>query len=969
MPIPIANTRSRVFHIVALLLMLKAAALPGQTDLNFPSPDSGKAVVDWILALDDDQLPEAEQWLARVKAEASPRSLPYLEKGMGLLAAFQGRDSLAIRSFRKAIQHSRVDAGIYQDLYSNLCRNIAQTYMYMDGFSFRDSAKFYFQKALKAEDAAPVYSDQYPFILQLSGNLYRSMGDADQAMKLYLTWAEHQRAQPGDATGLANAYNELAILHAIDLEDPDRAISYAQKGLALPQIAWETQRNLTFNLALALEMKGTFLDGDSTEYYHAAALRQYQEASGWYRQPPIDEYRIAQVQNNTGLLYLLMGRYELALDSIRLAEQDNRAVGDFIELANNLDNKGEALYRLGRIPEAANAFSEALDLSFAGFTPTDIFDLPDPDLHPANDKWGALETVASRAKVYQRLYEDSGDEAYLRSALDHYAFIDRYFDSLRRSFQAEASKFSLARRAKPVLEEAIAAHLFAAEHFPSDADQLTSEALRYADKAKALVLLEYMNQQEAARAVLPIKERERFFELLRQRDLSERELAEATIYGDPQALIQTKRRNLLAARQKLEDWQRQTADRYPDFKRLSAVQVNTDIFQQDVRELVSGDQSLIEFFLGKDQSYAFIRTESNLRVVQLPPADSLRGQIRQTLSGIRDYYEGEASYEVAKDNFTRGARKLYQRLIEPLGPLADHLIIIPDEELLYLPFETLLTSDVPPNTAYGDYPYWIRRKTIRYAFSISLLREMEKKRSPAEGRLMGGFLPVFPRDSFPKDQTAPLPVSSSFVADLERSLQNSQVFFQDHATRDAFVEHAGDFRILHPVTHTYIDEVNPNLTEIRFWDGGLKLRDLFRVRMATELVVLHSCETNAGTLLRGEGLASINRGFVSAGASSVLASFWRLRDGRTPLFMEPFYQKYLLRGMPKDAAVRQAKLEMIAADPYDWAPYALYGDASPISMTRDVWPFWQLYALGLLVLAIVYLGYRIRNKQSQEQKT
>ena len=54
-------------------------------------------------------------------------------------------------------------------------------------------------------------------------------------------------------------------------------------------------------------------------------------------------------------------------------------------------------------------------------------------------------------------------------------------------------------------------------------------------------------------------------------------------------------------------------------------------------------------------------------------------------------------------------------------------------------------------------------------------------------------------------------------------------------------------------------------------------------------MVLSACSTNTGTVLRGEGVMSLARAFFQAGAHTVVASLWPLRDDEAAIFFDRFY--------------------------------------------------------------------------------
>ena len=131
------------------------------------------------------------------------------------------------------------------------------------------------------------------------------------------------------------------------------------------------------------------------------------------------------------------------------------------------------------------------------------------------------------------------------------------------------------------------------------------------------------------------------------------------------------------------------------------------------------------------------------------------------------------------------------------------------------------------------------------------------------------------------------------------------------------------------------------------------------------MVVLSACETGIGKLLRGEGMASLSRGFSYAGAKSILTTLWSINDTKAADLMESFY-KYLAEGFSKDVALGKAKREFLEknddyfAHPFFWAAYVPLGEMEPISF-RSSFPW--LWIIGILVLiGGIYMGIRIKRR-------
>jgi len=112
--------------------------------------------------------------------------------------------------------------------------------------------------------------------------------------------------------------------------------------------------------------------------------------------------------------------------------------------------------------------------------------------------------------------------------------------------------------------------------------------------------------------------------------------------------------------------------------------------------------------------------------------------------------------------------------------------------------------------------------------------------------------------------------------------------------------------------------------------GFLRLHQIYNLGLRAELVVLSACQTAPGRDLRGEGLVGLTRGFLYAGAHSVLASLWEVDDESTAALMKRFYHALLSEGRPPAAALRAAQLEMAHekrwAAPFYWAGFILQGE-------------------------------------------
>jgi CHAT domain-containing protein len=146
-------------------------------------------------------------------------------------------------------------------------------------------------------------------------------------------------------------------------------------------------------------------------------------------------------------------------------------------------------------------------------------------------------------------------------------------------------------------------------------------------------------------------------------------------------------------------------------------------------------------------------------------------------------------------------------------------------------------------------------------------------------------------------------------------------------------------RVVHFASHGLLNGRHPELSGVVLSlvderghpkDGFLQARDIYKLRLSADLVVLSACQTALGKDVRGEGLLGLARGFMYAGAPRIVASLWQVPDRATSELMKHFYEGVLKQGLRPAAALRAAQIairrEKRWASPYYWAAFTLQGD-------------------------------------------
>lgn len=404
--------------------------------------------------------------------------------------------------------------------------------------------------------------------------------------------------------------------------------------------------------------------------------------------------------------------------------------------------------------------------------------------------------------------------------------------------------------------------------------------------------------------------------------------------------------------------------RYPKIITLDEVQ----------KELLDSSTAFFEYCLTERKSYVFVITKRSLQIISLPALKDIKKLVRQHLNDITD---------VKEEKFQAGFT-LFQYLILPgLKKNIKNLIFIPDDILHYLPFETLITTRDNNNWLIKDYK-------IAYVPSISSLREIiQRKRSyraEPQKQLLAIGDPIFGREEdeiekgsiskgFEEEEILTLPrlkYSGLEIEKISNLFSRTDILKRNEASEKRFKDRKlDDYKILHFATHCIIDDKNPARSAIIFTlddspeeDGFLQMREIFYLKLNSDLVTLSSCQTGRGQLIKGEGIEGLSRAFFYAGSSAALISLWSVNDQATSQFMERFYF-HLCSSRSIMNSLQKTKLEMIESGtlshPYYWAGFVVSGNAEKIvfqSFRKKIIYivlFLLLIAVGFILIKAVFL--------------
>lgn len=313
--------------------------------------------------------------------------------------------------------------------------------------------------------------------------------------------------------------------------------------------------------------------------------------------------------------------------------------------------------------------------------------------------------------------------------------------------------------------------------------------------------------------------------------------------------------------------------------------------------------------------------------------EELRFQLGRAELGI-DYLERHE---------TRLIKSLHQVLNQLYGRLIASLeSALTCERLLVVPAGILHT--LPLHALWNGEQYLVEQYEIVYAPSASIAIHCRRQQNDT-GRVEN--------DDLNKNRDAPqrqvkegsmlsqqtwaglaladpaIPQAIHEIKTSARFWENSTLYLDQHADKHG-LQQAARADILHLATHGLFRPDNPFFSSLKLADGWIDVREIYRLPLEASLVILSACESGAGRVRGCDEVIGLARGFLGAGAQTLLASLWNVHDASVAILMERFYQSLTTSDTSlaaPAAALRTAQITAIREKqhPYFWAPFYVVG--------------------------------------------
>jgi len=659
-----------------------------------------------------------------------------------------------------------------------------------------------------------------------------------------------------------------------------------------------------------------------------------------------------KVLNNIGSIYSEIGslyseqekcqeKYALALKYLNSSKKKAEEIQDREEMGIILTNIGVVYYNQRNYEESTKCYEKVINLN-------------------TGREQILWETYMESARAYEK-------QNHLEKALECYKDSIKLIEKIRSYIDLEQFKARYLGTEKRI----DAYHyliIFLLNHYqPHSKEEFELEAFNYLERAKARAFLDSLelSQIDITQGVDPEtlnQEKELMKDYL---NLRAKLLASEFAPEEKNIILEKlneKEDEMDALKLKIRS-ENPTNPEYGDIITL-----------KEAREkLLDNNTAFYEYCIGKEKSYAFVITKRDLKIFPLPDRNEIKKYVSDYLKTISD----------KNNNNFKAGYELFKTLVLPgLEKNIKTIIFIPDDVLNYLPFEALITSKEKND-------WLIKRYKIAYAPSVSSFREIIQRKKSSEKKPRKDLL-AFGDPYFGKFETEgnwnsvikeffsndAINLSRLRYSSLEldkisalfaKSKQN--IFKREYANKEQLKNNnLEEFKVIHFATHSIIDDKDPtrssivlSLNQEQNEDGFLQVREIYNLRLNSDLVTLSACETGLGELIHGEGIVGLNRAFFYAGTSALLMTLWAVNDQASCQLMDRFY-RHLRSSESIMDALRSVKLEMInsgvLSHPYYWAGFVVSGKADEIIFPKSKGR-WLLIGVSLLLAGgIIFVAFR-----------
>ncbi len=804
--------------------------------------------------------------------------------------------------------------------------NIGQS---LDFLGHTEEAEQYYFKVIDIQNklTSPHFSTSNHFTE--IGNFYSFRGDNAKAI-FYFEKAEQTHIGPKNYF-----YRNLLRAKSMVLEKEE---SY-EKAIEILKEALEVTRTLPNDQPI----KEVRICDDISKQYRflgdfSTAEKYIQEALKIAKQiPDIRPQDLNNLYNHYSHIKKEQGKYQEAINLLLKVKQsylENAKTTKLNRISGNYENIGDVYFKQGKYEEALINYQEGMQILDNNLS-------SDYRIHPniKNRQFIGesylLRQLGLKAKALHALAIEKNEKDLFISTL---LAVEKYDTLNRRLFKEnwdEKSYLPVLKASRPYYQLGFDAAMHLYEKYKEE---------EYLAKAYSIV----------AKLKSQLLDRSIHLEELKTQRISESVLGQEKQLKDS-ILLKTKLyQNTLNATEEVKQKAFQEFSKYKIQLALFQKKVGIDKLVSEneninipsiseIQKFLGKNRALLEFHLENKQLYSIYITNENIHIY---PSQLTKEEV------IAFY--GKLSEGGKLENFLPGT------LLENLSKSTQsELIIIPDQELLQIPFEGLYLN---------DSLLWIDKFQISYEYGSGFLFD---KRNKNIKNNIAAFASDYSSSRFEHQNASGQVKKTSFSplthtvseAETAQDIIGGKVFSNALASKSNFTQNLDKFGIFHFALHGSLNEEFPDQSALIFeseeGDYELSASEIYNLDIPAQLTVLSACNSGVGPVEIGDGVRSLTRSFIHSGSASVITSLWESSDASTQEILEKFYT-YLKSGKKKSEALRLAKLEYIehASPTFKhqkyWAHLILVGDSEAI-FSANFMPKKFLFLAGLFLFILLLI--------------
>ncbi len=601
-------------------------------------------------------------------------------------------------------------------------------------------------------------------------------------------------------------------------------------------------------------------------------------------------------------------------------------------------NMGLCNSKLKNYEKSISNFHTALELITEFDFRTYNIEVIEKVLHQYFDKDNNLWVIINNlAEVHLLKYEHDQDISSLEKSIHFFRIADKIIDFYNKNTDEKNTKLIWRRKATELYGRALKATFLS---------KRIDIAHLFMEKNKALLLYEENNK------------RQQLQNIKLSQDILDHKLAlqkKILLLEKSKSLSEDKKISLLKYKQTLKKLLDSIQTISPN--NLSLKKTYTPKSIPEIQASLDTNEVILEYHLNVDEGYGIYPNTNKIYLICISKEKEFLLEIntpknfKHSIQQLNQKQLKPFRNDQDVTEFTALSLHIYNKLfpVEIREIIRDkRLIIIPDNYLSIIPMESLVVSEKIPND------YLINYHQISYKYSCTFHDQNKIKNDLVlQDQNYAAFAPVYFND-----QELPELEESIAEVSLLHKYFNGQVFLEEKATKQSFLNILEKTSIIHLATHA---DANDSIAPwIAFSDQKMFLNELSLLPNNASLVILSACNTTSGKIETGEGVMSLARGFYYGGVQTTISSLWNVDDKSSQFIFKDFYRN-LNQGTSKSKALHSAKINYLKnhvgseASPYYWASLILIGNTDSLQQNNRINVLLLISIVCVLIISILYI--------------